>query len=380
MTSKTATSYDVIIVGAGIVGAACALAFAKRGLRTAVVERGTIGGGASAAGMGHIVVLDGSDAELALSLRSQELWNEAQRDLPSSAEYVVAGTLWVAEDAHDMEEAERKRTTLTARGVSCSLLNSREIANIEPKLRDGLAGGLLVPGDGIVFPPVVAKFWIEKAKALGAILLQGAEVTQLGNGVVRLADGVVLEAPRLVNAAGADAAFTTPGLPIQKRKGHLAITDRYPGMLTHQIVELGYMKSAHSLTGESVACNLQPRVTGQVLIGSSRQFGVSDPAVEQRILACMLRRAISIMPALADCKVVRTWTGFRAASPDKLPLIGPVPGDDTLWLATGHEGLGITTSLGTAELLAAAFVGETPAIPAEPYLPARLFQPNVMNA
>jgi glycine/D-amino acid oxidase-like deaminating enzyme len=71
---------------------------------------------------------------------------------------------------------------------------------------------------------------------------------------------------------------------------------------------------------------------------------------------------------------VRCWTGFRAATPDKLPLIGPCPHDDRLYLATGHEGLGITTSLGTARLLADQVLGRAPAISWEPYLPARSSQ------
>ena len=64
-------------------------------------------------------------------------------------------------------------------------------------------------------------------------------------------------------------------------------------------------------------------------------------------------------------------TCFRAATPDKLPLIGPCPGGDGVWLATGHEGLGITTSLGTAKLLVDQILGRRPAIPWDPYLPER---------
>jgi glycine/D-amino acid oxidase-like deaminating enzyme len=78
------------------------------------------------------------------------------------------------------------------------------------------------------------------------------------------------------------------------------------------------------------------------------------------------------MPAIASLNVLRVWTGSRAATPDKLPLIGPVPGDPTLWLATGHEGLGITTALATAELIAALVTGNEPAIAPEPYRPDRL--------
>lgn len=375
MTVLSTTDFDVVVVGGGIVGAACLLACARAGLRSALVERGPLGGGASAAGMGHLVVLDGSPAEFALSSHSVALWHALAPSLPPAAEFSPAGTLWVAADADEMVEAERKFAYLRDRDLPASLLDPATLAAAEPSLRPGLAGGLLVPGDSIVFPPVVAAFLVEKAKALGAVLYR-AQVTALAHGEARLTDGATLRAPRLVNAAGADAPFCTPGLPIRKRKGHLAITDRYPGLLHHQIVELGYMKSAHSVTADSVACNLQPRITGQILIGSSRQFGAEDPAVEQAMLGRMLRRSLEYVPAIAQCRIIRTWTGFRAATPDKLPLIGPVPADPTLFLATGHEGLGITTSLATAELVAASFTGRASAIPAEPYLPARLLAGN----
>ena len=168
----------------------------------------------------------------------------------------------------------------------------------------------------------------------------------------------------------------TPGLAIKKRKGHLAITDRYPGFLRHQLVELGYLKSAHSSSADSVAFNVQPRQTGQVLIGSSRQYGAEDKEEEDKevdtgILVRMLQRAQEYMPQLAQMSTIRVWTGFRAATPDKLPLIGPSPGDPTLFLATGHEGLGITTSLATARLVVDQIADRKPAIPIEPYLPSR---------
>jgi glycine/D-amino acid oxidase-like deaminating enzyme len=86
----------------------------------------------------------------------------------------------------------------------------------------------------------------------------------------------------------------------------------------------------------------------------------------------MLQRARQFMPGLGTMSAVRTWTGFRAATPDKLPLIGPWPRDKSLFLATGHEGLGITTSLGTARILVDQITGAKPAIPIEPYLPSRV--------
>jgi glycine/D-amino acid oxidase-like deaminating enzyme len=172
-----------------------------------------------------------------------------------------------------------------------------------------------------------------------------------------------LHAPILVNAAGEWASELTPGLPVAKRKGHLAITDPYPGFLRYQVVELGYLKSAHVTTTDTVACNVQPRANGQLLIGSSRQYGVEGREVEDKILARIFERAAEYLPALPSLSIQRTWTGFRSATPDKLPLIGPSAEDETVFLATGHEGLGITTSLATAQLLADLIGGRTPAIP-----------------
>jgi len=366
-----AQSYDAVIAGGGIVGAATALACAQAGLRVALVERDFMGGGATAAGMGHIVVMDDSEAQFALTRRSQQLWQAVSASLPAGAEYEARGTLWVAADDEELAEAARKQAWLAARDVPARLLSREELKALEPNLRDGLAGGLLVPEDAVVYPPVVALHFAREAQKLGATIISGQAVSRLADGEAVLADGTSLRAPRLVNALGAEAARLTPGLPIRKRKGHLAITDRYPGFVRHQLVELGYLKSAHSVSGDSVAFNVQPRATGQMLIGSSRQYGNEDCEINQPLLSAMLRRAALYLPAIANLSVIRIWTGFRAATPDKLPLIGASTTDPTVWLATGHEGLGITTALATAELLAAEFTGSQPAIAPETYLPAR---------
>jgi glycine/D-amino acid oxidase-like deaminating enzyme len=367
----TTAAFDVAIVGGGIVGTACAAACARAGMRVALVEREMIGGGATAAGMGHIVVMDDSEAQFALTRCSQLLWAQLARELPSSAEYETTGTLWVAADEEEMSEAERKMAFYRQRDVHAELLSARELSHAEPNLRDGLAGALLVPEDAVVYPPTVALHLARDAEAHGATLTVGRKVVRVAQGMVEFESGQPLRASRLVDATGAWATELHPGIPVKKRKGHLVITDRYPGFVRHQLVELGYLKSAHSIGGDSVAFNVQPRRTGQVLIGSSRQYGSEDTGVEQRMLTAMLRRATAYLPGLASLQAIRTWTGFRAATPDKLPLIGLALEDDSLWLATGHEGLGITTALGTAALLASAFTGKNPPIAPEPYRPAR---------
>ncbi len=361
--------FDVAIAGGGIVGCACALACAKQGFRVVLVERDALGSGATAAGMGHVVVMDDSEAQFALTRYSRQLWRELK--LPAAAEYVEAGTLWIAADGEEMDGAERKQAWYAERGVPSRLLTASELAEAEPNLVAGLAGALLVAEDGVVYPPVAALEMARRAEQLGAQLIVGRAVRAIGDGRMALDDGMELRAERLIHALGANATALSPGLPVRRRKGHLVITDRYPGFVRHQLVELGYLKSAHSSSGDSVAFNVQPRPTGQLLIGSSRQYGAEDAGVDREILRAMLERAEIYMPGLSGLHAIRVWTGFRAATPDKLPLIGPMPGDETLWLATGHEGLGITTALGTAELIASDFTGKKPAIAPEPYLPAR---------
>ena len=363
-------SFDVVILGAGIVGCACALEATRAGLRVAVVEPRVPGGAATAAGMGHVVVMDDSQAQLMLTRYSRSLWQGLLPQLPSAVEYEQTGTLWIAADEEEMAEVRAKQITYASVGVDSTLLDRGALADEEPNLRSGLAGALLVPGDGVVYPPAAAVYFLDEAIRQGAVLLRGQGAVSLGNGEVTLSDGRILHAGHIVIATGV-ATNLLPWLPVQRRKGHLLITDRHPGFLRHQLVELGYLKSAHKLQGDSVAFNIQPRQTGQLLIGSSRQYGNEDPSADPKILRQMLDRACEYMPALVHVSGLRVWTGFRAATPDKLPLIGPTE-DPTVLVAMGFEGLGITNATGAARLVLDHLLERDSEIDPTPYLPARI--------
>jgi glycine/D-amino acid oxidase-like deaminating enzyme len=333
---------DVVIVGAGIVGAACAYELAQAGATVELLDPNIPGSGATAAGMGHLVDLDDD-----LSRYSVSLWHALAPHLPKQAEFWNCGTLWIAANDAEMEEARCKP------GVE--LLDAKQLYEAEPHLRPGLAGGAVAKGDAVVYAPVATRWLLEQAKAK----ITRRAVTTLD----------AIQAGAVICATGAMTAKLLPGLPIRPRKGHLAITDRYPGLVRHQLVELGYMTSAQGESNESVAFNVQPRPTGQLLIGSSRQYNVETTEIDPPILDRMLTRAFELLPILSDCNVIRTWTGFRASTPDKLPLIGHLRGN--IYLATGHEGLGVTTSLGTAKILAAEILRRPSPLPAAPYRPER---------
>jgi len=371
-------TFDIIIIGAGIAGSACALECAQQGLKVAIVEGDKPGAAATSAGMGHVVATDDTPAHLALTTYSRSLWQEqAATVLPEDAAYQSRGTIWVAADDEEMIEVHARLARYEAAGIPVELLGAHTLAKEEPNLRDDLAGALFVPGDGICHPPAAAAFYLTEARRLGT-QFYAARAISAASGKVRLANGSLLQAEKIVLAAGVECDLL-PSLPIRKRKGHLVITAPRPGFLHHQLVELAYLKSAHRFDRESVAFNVQPRPNGQVMIGASRQFDNEDPGVDVHILHRLLARAYLYMPGLAEIEIETVRTGFRAATPDKLPLIGPATGlsdDPSLWLAAGFEGLGITCSPGAAKLLVDGILGRDSIIDPTPYLPSRFAHPH----
>src|SRR3954464_1948703 len=158
MVSET---YDIIIVGAGIVGAACAAQCAQAGLKVLVLDRGPIGGGTTGAGMGHLVVMDDSEAQFALTSYSRELWRQLAAELPANVEYDRCGTLWLATDEQEMAKVHRKQQFYETRQVRIEVLDEDDVRAAEPNLRPGMAGGLRVPDDAVVYPPCAAFFLLE---------------------------------------------------------------------------------------------------------------------------------------------------------------------------------------------------------------------------
>ena len=314
-------TYDVAIIGAGIVGAACADSLTEAGASVVVIEPGIIGGGATAAGMGHIVVMDDSEAQFALTNFSRDLWLKLVPRMSAAVEFERRGTLWVAADEEELAAVCSKLDFYKKRRVRAQMLKDGELRGAEPNLRHGLAGGLLVPDDAVIYAPCAASWLMERAVQRGASLRRGIEVNGLRREGVTLADGSLISSKAIVCAAGAEALRWFPQLGMKPRKGHLAITGRYPGFVNHQLIELGYLKNAHGSTADSVAFNAQPRATGQVLIGSSRQFGATNKCIDPHMLQRMLARAVEYMPAMTGLQVIRTWTGFRAATGDSLQRV-----------------------------------------------------------
>lgn len=357
---------DVIVIGAGIIGTACAWRLAQGGKRVTLIDDG--GPGATAAGMGHLVCMDDDPAELRLSSWSLELWRALISCLPDACAWRGCGTLWLAETHEEMATACEKQQQMAGANVESEILTAARVASLEPMLRKGLAGGLKVPGDGIIYAPATARWFVEDQRENITHLRDAA--VGLSNTRVTLRSGRILQAESIVIACGLGANKLLNERWLRTKKGQLAITDRYEPKVSHQLVELGYGASAHS-GGTSVAFNVQPRPTGQLLIGSSREFDNDESSLDLPLLAQMLARATRFLPGLADLNIIRCWSGHRAASEDGNPLIGPHPQRPGVLLALGHEGLGVTTAMATAEMVAAEVKGTRLPVDISAWLPNR---------
>jgi glycine/D-amino acid oxidase-like deaminating enzyme len=373
----TLPAVDVAVVGGGVVGCACAWAATQAGLRVALFEAEGIGGGATAAAMGHLVMLDDDPAELALARLSMRAW--AQWPGWSRVERHPSGTLWLAETDAQRGAAQSRLARLRAADWDAEWLDAPALRAAEPRLAHDLLGALWVPRDEIAYGPGLALALASDVRGAGGQVHEGCRVAALAPDGLRLTDGRRVPARHVLLAAGIDSVALWPGaarLGLRPRHGQLLVTDRYPGWIRHALVESGYVDSARGQAAESVAFNAQPRATGQVLIGSSRREGTATSRVDVALLARMLRRARRFLPRVGELQVLRTWAGCRPATADGRPLIGALPGSGRsggarAWVATGHEGLGLTTAMGTARLWLELLQERTPSIDPAPYAPDR---------
>lgn len=319
------TNPDVVVLGAGIIGAACALELQAQGRKVLLVDHRPPGGGVTSAGMGHLVALDETDDELDMCLLSLARWEEYLSLKAGIVEYTNCGTLWIAEDEDQMSHAIARAEKLSRKGWLASVISGPELTKLEPSLRSGLVGATRVTRDGAVFPPAVAADLVRTLVRMGGQTFFGEAAIAVQNGVLSLASGRQVHTEEIVIATGVGIQKLLPDVPVFPRKGHLAISDRYPGRLSHQVVSMGYGQAAAGDDALAVAANVQPRLTGQWLIGSCRQDGVNNTEVDPYVLAKVLRSAIALLPCLAEMRIIRSWTGMRPATRDGRPLIGLHP-------------------------------------------------------
>jgi D-hydroxyproline dehydrogenase subunit beta len=373
---------DAVVVGAGIIGACCADALTAAGMSVAVVERGSLAGGTTAAGEGNILVSDKEPGpELSLAQLSNQLWRRLGEELDENIELEAKGGLVVAltPRGHDglTALADRQRRA----GVEARPVTPVDALTLEPHLTPEVLGGVHYPEDLQVQPVRASSAILRRARRAGAVLVTGAAV----NGITADCRGRVssvetddgsIATPTVINAAGAwsgeVAALAGSDLPVIPRRGQILVTEPLPTLIRHKVYDADYVGTVAGDPGRaSVSSVIEGTTSGPVLIGSSRELVGFDRMLNTALLARMAQRAIRLFPVLAGVNIIRTYLGFRPYPPDGLPIIGTDPRVPGLVHAAGHEGAGIGLAPGTGALVAALVTGSSPPVAVLPFAPNR---------
>jgi glycine oxidase len=349
--------YDAVVIGAGLIGLACAWRARRRGLSVLVVDRANepaAGASGVAAGMlAPVTEADfGEEGPLRVNLAGRERWAafaaelEEVSGLPTG--YRDSGALVVAADRDDAEALHRLHEFQRRLGLDTEWLTPSRCRRLESGLSPRIAGGIFAPQDGSADPRATAA-------ALAAVVEEialgvGVEAIETAGGRVagvRTSAGAI-ECDRVVVAAGAWSAALAPGEapPVRPVKG--------------QILELrvrGEMPDPVERLVRTPRCYLVPRGDGRVVLGATVEEQGFDTAVTADGVFRLLEAAWEVVPEVGELELLDARAGLRPGTPDNAPIVGPGEPDGLVW-ATGHWRNGVLLAPITGEAVAGVLAGE----------------------
>ncbi|MFD9130532.1 NAD(P)/FAD-dependent oxidoreductase [Kitasatospora sp. NPDC059571] len=371
-------SFDAVVVGAGVVGAACAHYAARAGLRVAVVDRGPVAGGTTGAGEGNLLVSDKEPGpELDLALLSAGLWRELAEEFGAAVEYEPKGGLVVASGEAGLAGLRALAEQQAKAGVDTEEIPAGRLRELEPHLAPGLAGGVRYRQDAQVQPALAAAHLLRAARAAGAEVRLGERLTAVRTGPDGAVRGVATDvgeiaAPAVVNAAGTwggeIAALAGVRLPVLPRRGFVLVTEPLPRIVRHKVYAADYVADVASGSAAlQTSAVVEGTPAGPVLIGASRERVGFDRTLSVEVLRRLAAQAAALFPVLREVAVQRAYRGFRPYLPDHLPAIGADPRVPGLYHACGHEGAGIGLAPATGLLIARQLTGADPGADLAPF-------------
>jgi glycine/D-amino acid oxidase-like deaminating enzyme len=375
-------SPDVVVVGAGVVGASCAYYLASAGVRVRLYDRSFIASGSSGACEGNVLAWDKElERELPLALRSADLWQGLSDALDDDFEYDRKGSVVVAETEEELRVCAERNRVLAGLGVEGELLDAAALRREEPYAAHDLPGGVLYPGDAQLEPRLATAALVRAALARGAELKTDVAV----HAIVRAADGRATGVETSEGRVGADlvviaAGVWTPALletaglsvPVTPRKGQIVVLERSPVVFRRKLSEARYVAAVEADDAAlQIAMVVESTPSGTTLLGSSRQHVGFDREVELGVAGAIAKRAARFFPVLHDARALRVYAGLRPLTPDHVPIIGPFYEAPNICVATGHEGAGIGLAPATGELVAAWHTGAPTPLPIEWFSPDR---------
>jgi glycine oxidase len=365
--APSGTTYDAVVVGAGVIGLACAWRIAERGLSVCVLERDEPGAGASGVAAGMLAPVTeaefGAEALLALNLDSAQRWPAFAAELRERSDadvgYVRGGALVVAADRDDAEELRRLHSFQQSLGLDVEWLTPSAARRLEPALAPGIAGAIHAPHEAQADPRLLTRALAAALVRAGGQIATGVEVTALAaDGVETTGDAV--RAAHVVVAAGCWSGNLAGGAPpVRPVKG--------------QILRLRRGSGQPPLAGRLVRtprCYVVDRPGGEVVIGATVEERGFDEGVTADGVFRLLEAAYEVLPDAAELEWVEAAARLRPGTPDNAPAIGCDTPGGVIW-ATGHYRNGILLTPVTAAAVAAMVAGDEPPNAVGPFAPGR---------
>ncbi|HEX5989640.1 MAG TPA: glycine oxidase ThiO [Solirubrobacterales bacterium] len=365
--------FDVVVVGGGVIGLACAWRLAQRGAEVAVLEKGLPGEGATRVAAGMLAPVGeltfGEPELLELTLAAARMYPEFVAELEEASGertgYEQLGALHVALDRDEAAQLRRVHDLQRSLELEAEWLATRQCRELEPGLAPSFHGGVLAAGEAAVDPRALTEALVAACAAEGVEVHTGAEVV----------DGV-FEAERLIGvraAKGRSDVQSTFDRPLEIRAHAVVLANgAWSGATTWlpeharpavrpvkgQVVELrtrdAQPPTDHILASERVY--LVPRSDGRLVVGATVEEMGFDTTVTAGGVHELLREAYRLLPEVAEMELVDAIAGLRPGTPDNLPLVGP-GAIDGLVLATGHFRNGILLAPLAAEAVAGIATG-----------------------
>ncbi|GLU03919.1 hypothetical protein SLE2022_210900 [Rubroshorea leprosula] len=412
---NTNNHFDVVIVGAGIIGLTIARQFLiGSDLSVAVVDKAVPCSGATGAGQGYIWLGNKTPESdtWELAKRSHRLWemlakrvHEEGMDPLEELGWKKTGSLLVGRTLEESIMLKRRVNQLTEAGLRAEYLSSIDLLSKEPELFVGNDGGAAFFPDDCQLDACRAASFIEKANRQFASKGRYTEfyneaviglIRSISSGdveAVQTSKNMLYGKKAIVLAAGSWSGLLmedlvrgldiTLNVPVEPRKGHLLVLENFSCLqLNHGLMEMGYidhqvvsLTSGHEDQRQTLFVSMTATMDlmGNLVLGSSRQFSGFNIQVDESVVLSIWKRAGDFFPKLREqsltdfIKSRKVRIGLRPYMPDGKPVIGPVPGLSNIYLATGHEGEGLTLALGTAEMVADMVLGNTPHVDRAPY-------------
>jgi glycine/D-amino acid oxidase-like deaminating enzyme len=375
------TSSDVVVIGAGMIGANCALKLRQAGLVVTLVERGAISSGTTSAGEGNILVSDKEPGpELTLALKSRDAWFELSEEIGGGFELEKKGGLVVAKSEKGISDLKSIASRQSAAGVEISELNGSDLREAEPFLTQEISYGILYPQDSQCNPMLGVGRILKKFRELGGTVITeatvlGIETDPLGVTGVLTSKGA-FATRNIVNCtgtwAGELAKLAGSNLPIAPRRGFILVSAPAPRVIHHKVYDADYVANVASSSADlQTSAVIEGTSSGTILIGASRERVGYKTGFDVAIIRILAKQAVALFPVLKKVQIMRSYFGFRPYAPDHLPVIGEDAHVKGLWHATGHEGAGIGLAPATAEIITSLMLGNKCFMDASPFSPAR---------